>query len=60
MIEKDWLITLKAMKLEFDSFWDKIVTKANELGVEKPKLPRRIVKPLKLRESTDDLTENAL
>ena len=53
------IITLKAMTLEFDSFWDKIVTKANELEVENTKLPRKVVKPLRFRDFADDTTENA-
>ena len=53
------IITLKAMTLEFDSVWDKIVTKANELEVENTKLPRKVVKPLRFRDFADDTTENA-
>ena len=42
------------MTLEFDSFWDKIVTKANELEVENTKLPRKVVKPLRFRDSAKE------
>ena len=40
-----FLVFLIGLKLEFERFWTQVLAKAEEFGIEEPKLPRKKLKP---------------
>ena len=48
-LAKKIIVALKELKLEFVSFWNDTVAKAEKIEFEEPKLPRQARKPFKFR-----------
>ena len=42
------------MKLEFERFWTQVLAKAEEFGIEEPKLPRKKLKPSRFFEKKEE------
>jgi hypothetical protein len=59
-LAKKTIVALKALKLEFESFWNDTVAKAEKIDIEEPKLPRQARKPFRFRVpgQTEEISEN--
>ena len=49
-------MTLKALKVDFEKFWNDVTTIAENLGVGKPKLKRQVKPPIRFKK-TGEMTK---